>query len=235
MISTVAAACEALLREPGFNDFWVVSALPDCSYEEGVRNSKFRRALGLYRDAEMEPELLDCAALGINGNLQKILERPQFDLGEVRRNQGKGQDLILDNARVEVKLLFDGTFRSYYDVVARDWEKLGKVRASGHAGQLFLIVFFVQLPHRTYAGAARQAVHAGIEAQYGFLQTVLPLRPDWPPGGPQVHPLDVPEGRVREALERRFDLTAGEPGWFEIEAQLAGAGVGACIWEYPQS
>ena len=78
MIDTIAAACEALQREPGFNDFWVVSALPDFSYEEGVRNKKFRSALGLYRDADMDPDLLDCAALGINGNLQEGEERRPF-------------------------------------------------------------------------------------------------------------------------------------------------------------
>lgn len=143
----------------------------------------------------MSDELLSAAALGINGNLAVQLGR-ELGASAITRNQGKGQDLLFSGARAEVKLLFDCTHAKYYTCVAADWAKLGDLRSEGFPGPLFLVVFFVEMPGRTYFKERREVVHGGIVEQYRVLRRKLDVEPTWPSDGPAPHALKAPEATI---------------------------------------
>ena len=237
MIEKVAAACGAFVTEPAFNDFWLISCLTDYSFEEGGQDSKryFRQAMTEYGEAGVPRHLVAMALDGINGNLKTVLERPEFGLGPVRRNKRAGQDLEFAGAKAEVKYLFDGTYRKYYARAARDWQKLAAVRQGGFPGPLFFVVFFIELPGRTWFKKRREVIYPGIHNQYRALMSGLDVAPCWPEYGPVPHRLAQPEIPLRAAIERRFDRVYRTSGWFQLPEQMRDAAVAACVWEYAAS
>lgn len=218
-----------------FKEFWVLSSYLDWSFEEGIRNAAFRRVVDAYASAGLPRELLRVLKLGINGNLKEVLERPEFDLGVVVRNPGPGHDLLLQGARVEVKLVFDCTLPKYYGSVSADWDKLSAARFQGYRGRLFLVVFFVQLPARRYRKEARPTVHAGIRKQFAALRKVLTRDPVYPAGEPEIHFLSVPPTEHLAAGLRSYDALRGLPAreTDDLHQQLRDAAVGFSLWECP--
>ena len=237
MLNRVASACKALACD--FNDLWVCAGLTDWSYEEGDRNVHYARAIDSYAAAGAPAPLIDQMRRGINGTLADLLSRdPAL---HVKRNMGKGQDLIIEAAvghamaLVEVKLVYDCTFATYYPKVAADWDKLLKRRDEGYAAGLFLVVFFVQFPQYQYAGAAgrRQVVCAGIDGQFDRVRPLIPQSIAWPDERPFKHPLHPPsDGVVRDAIAKRFDAAFSLRGAeFDLNRQLQDAAVGVAIWQ----
>lgn len=235
ILEALASACRLLARSAEFNEFWVLSSYLDWSFEEGVRSAAFRRVVDAYVSAGLPRELVRVLKLGINGNLKEVLERPEFGLGGVVRNPGPGHDLLLDGARIEVKLVFDCTLPKYYVNVSADWDKLSVARFQGYPGRLFLVVFFVQLPGRRYRNEARPTVHAGIQRQFAALRKVLTRDPAFPSGGPDVHVLSVPATEHLAAGLRSYDARRGLPAreTHDLHEQLRDAAVGFSIWECP--
>jgi hypothetical protein len=226
-------ACRTLLRD--FNDVWVLSAITDYSFEEGNRSSHFANVVQSYVDSGVPAPLAAQMRKGINGNLAEVLA----SRGAVTRNKWKGQDLLLTGgdgteARVEVKQVFDCTLARYYDSVAADLEKLKGVRGRGFGGELFLVVFFVQLPNFRYAPrlGKRKVVCGGIVGQYERVCAAIGYKASWPDVRPFVVPLTMPrDEHVRAALQTRFEKVHGPASETALGDALEGAGAGMSLWE----
>jgi hypothetical protein len=236
-----------------FDEFWILAALTDASYEEGERSSDFKRSIDRYAQAGAPEWLLKQLRNGINGNLRAVLERANPTLGRVIRNVGKGQDLSYDAwkyapaASIEVKLVYDCTLPKYYPSVAADWDKLASLRSKGFSGDLFLTVFFVQMPRYEYpagrwAGRSRDSLsrqkylcHCGIAAQFSTLTRALPHSASWPlQGSPYVRKLTALIGEPLEVGRRRFEDFQPTVSWqFNAAQHLEDASVGAAIWQIP--
>ncbi|MDB5357027.1 MAG: hypothetical protein JWN24_3480 [Phycisphaerales bacterium] len=206
-LAVVSESCIELASK--FNDFWVVSALTDGSYEEGERNAHFKRSIEARAEAGVPESLLGLLREGTNGNLKSILERRGPGVGKVVRTKGKGQDLAFEKwengapAKIEVKLVYDCTLPKYYGSVAADWDKLQEVRLRRFAGDLFLVVFFVQLPGFDYpsgqwpgrakpAEARRKYLRTcEISSQFRELKKWLAHPQTWPSKGPHIHHLSA--------------------------------------------
>jgi hypothetical protein len=231
-LSLLQGACSELLRD---NDFWVLGALTDWSFEEGCRNKHLKEVVESYRHAGVAKEPLMRLSDGVNGCLKEILQRDNPDICPVARNKGKGQDLSCgsseNRARAEVKLVYDCTYRKYYPSVAEDYSKLGKVRRDGFIGDLFLVVTFVELPSYAYPPGgpwgARKVIVSGIDAQLGELARWLFAGPVW---GAGKQSLKVPSKEV-DAMERRFHAVFEKP--FAVWPSLKDAAVDAAIWQVP--
>jgi hypothetical protein len=97
-----------------------------------------------------------------------------------------------------------GTRNIHYVSVAEDRAKLERERSGGFQGDLFLVVFFVQMPAFDYprglwSGRDRESccrkdwlVKSGIASQYEELSRRLTAPPAWPNDGPRVRRLIVP-------------------------------------------
>ncbi|MGD0768895.1 MAG: hypothetical protein ABSB42_11980 [Tepidisphaeraceae bacterium] len=249
-MAVLATAVNAILSE--YNDFWVLSALTDRSYEEGDRNAEFRAEIEHYESAGIPESLVGQLRKGINGNLAEILETQNVGIGQVLRNKGRGQDLIFGPwerggvAMVEIKLVFDCTVAKYFPSVAADWIKLSMVRADQFDGDLFLVVFFATLPNYTYpagswfgvSGSSRDKYlrNCGIEDQLHKLRRFLHHVPCWPENGsPRAQTLRPLASEVSQGLAdlyRQNFRTSAAGGWsFQAPTHLRDGAVGVAIWE----
>jgi hypothetical protein len=82
------------------NEFWILAGLSDSSYEEGVRNAHFARVVRAYAEAGVPDVWLEQLRLGINGNLCAIIQDQLPSGYSVRRNQGRGQDVLITDEAV---------------------------------------------------------------------------------------------------------------------------------------
>src|SRR5436190_7591038 len=126
MFEVIRESCESLVTQ--FDDFWLIAAITDSSYEEGTRNSDYARAIYSFERAGVLPTALRQLRAGINGNLATVLESKSIG---ATRNVECGPDLELrrksssgEIALLEVKLIFDCTALKYYPAVAQDRVKL---------------------------------------------------------------------------------------------------------------
>lgn len=157
MLNLLRDCCEVLLR--GDDDFWVTAALTGCSYEtNGPEFCRVVRSLAPFGlPAGLSARLLK----GVNGNLAALVETRHPHLHPFSPNKswrGIRPDLHFGtpgtNGEVlaEEKGIHDLTEKKFYGggghshCAANDRNKLLKIRASGFQGQLFQIVFFLQLP-----------------------------------------------------------------------------------------
>ena len=225
-------ACQLLIRD--FNDFWLLSAITDYSFEEGDRSGHFKKVIASYLAAGAPAPLLLQMQKGINGNLADILATR----GVVTRNKWEGQDLLLARedgaeARVEVKQVFDCTVPKYYHSVAADMRNLRDVHQRGFTGALFLAVFFVQLPDFRYARhlGRRRVICGGIVRQYQRVSEAVSMAPFWPLDRPDTISLKLPQDEeMRTTLETRFRSVHGPAA--SVERSLEDAAVGVSLWEY---
>ncbi len=158
MRDSVSKACQTLLGEPYFNDFWLLSMVRDNSFEEG-NAGPHRRLIDRYKLAGVPVPLLDLLRRGINGNLATVLGRERSTLGPVLHNQGEGHDFYVGpdpfdpagHGCVESKLAYECTYQSYYKRIGGDYRtKLANTRRIDPGGDLFLVVFFVEVPSLDY-------------------------------------------------------------------------------------
>jgi hypothetical protein len=153
---------------------------------------------------------------GINGNLAEM-------------SDGNGNE-----ARVEINQVFDCTTSKYYHSVAADLRKLKEARP-GFAGELFLAVFFVQMPNLKYAKhlGPRHVVCVGIPQQYRQLSDVIGSEPFWTTHGPMTLALTLPKDeQTRTALEARFRSVHGPKSGLSVDDALKDATVGVSLWEF---
>jgi hypothetical protein len=226
-------ACRSLIRD--FNDFWVLSAITDYSFE-GDRSSHFSKVVKSYVTAGAPASLVTQMQKGINGNLAEILAAK----GAAKRNKWKGQDLLLTgadgtDARVEVKQVFDCTVPKYYQSVAADLKKLKDVSERGFIGGLFLAVFFVQFPNLRYARhlGPRKVFCEGILKQYQRVCKAIGVNANWPADHPEMVPLTLPrDQQIRAALEARFRSVHGTASDLSQSGLLESAAVGGSLWEF---
>jgi hypothetical protein len=250
-LKLLAEGCRNLVSK--FTNFWVLAALTEASFEEGVRNQRFKRYVASYQSVGIPDELLTQLRLGTNGNLKLVLERQNTHFGNVTRTTGKGQDLSYfpshgnRETKIEVKLVYDCTYAKYYNSVADDWNKLVRVRNEGFTGDLFLVVFFTQLPCYDYPpgtssrtqekslGRRRHLVNCGITAQYRELLRRLTREPAWPLEAPHIHKLSLPTTSILATVGAwlRADWIPDEPWQFVPALHLAEAAVGVAIWQIP--
>ena len=248
-LSTFASACKKLLDD--YNDFWVLAGVTDCSFEEGTRSDDFVKPCDSYADAGVTSPLLDQLRAGVNGNLATILSE-HCVAGSVVRNKWRGQDLHFQSspeaavAFAEVKLVFDCTLPKFYDLVAHDWDKLRAVQAGGFQGDLFLAVFFLQLPRHEYPGGrwygsakesprrSRYLMFPGIATQYAEVRRRLPDAPAWPGEPPYVRPLSSALTMVDAGVfNRRYAsiLEPDAPWQFDPAEHLIEAAAGVAVWQ----
>jgi hypothetical protein len=249
-LDTLTAACSKLLVD--YNDFWVLAGVTDCSFEEGTRSHDFRAPCESYRNAGVSGALLDQLIAGVNGNLAAILANTCV-CGSVRRNKWKGQDLGFQaskeapEALAEVKLVFDCTLPRFYELVAADWHKLVAVRQSGYSGDLFLAVFFLQMPRHDYPAGrwygktelprrARFVKFSGIDAQFAQVRKSLHVAPVWPDEPPFVQSLSPTLTMASaDVFDRRYShvLSTAERWQFDPAVHLQEAAVGVAVWQLP--
>jgi hypothetical protein len=245
-LELLIASCTHLLRS---NDaFWLIPALSDISYEEGVHHENFLRS---WTEEGLDQGLLQSLKAGINGQLFSYLEATtQFALLTRRTmRNGKFPDTFFQLkptdgiTEVQVKLLFDCTYTKHFDSVRLDMIGL-KERAHTNAHG-FLIVFFTQLPNFHYprgfwhgaskAATARACVKKGIDAQFRHLLGQLGVSPTWPAEGPLRHPLQLSEAlfeKVRTRLKRVFKPENPASNWEFAKEHLCDAQVGVAIWQF---
>lgn len=248
-LGALVQACRTLVSE--FNDFWVLSATTDNSFEEGVRAPALKRSVASFERAGVPAYLLDQVRIGINGNLASILLRQSPHLGPVRRNPGEGQDIVaglpgFERLAVEVKLVYECTYPKYYAAVAHDWAKLEAACWSGCPAALSLAVFFVELPAFEYPEGfwpgnphptkprTEYIINDGILSQFDRVNRALGLPPTWPGDGPFLAALHPPKDPlIRLALATRYaSFHPSRPWRFDPEDHLRGARVGCAVWEY---
>lgn len=246
MFDAIRAACVALTER--YDDFWLLAALSDWSYEEGIRggrNKGFGKAVDSFERAGVPAALVAQLRAGINGNLADVLRARGL---AVQCNPDCGPDLELTSptaspgrALIEVKLLFDGTLYKYYANVAADRDRLVGWKSPGM--ECVQAVFFTQLPCFHYpagrwygaskADPARQTRCLGIRSQFQKLMSAMPHQPTWPESGVHVHPLPFPTGVVtEELLLRRYQeiFIPSRPWNFNATEQLKNAQVGVALW-----
>lgn len=247
MFDTIRNACVYLTEQ--MNDFWLLAALSDWSYEEGIRggrNKGFSRAVDSFEHVGVPDTIIQQLRAGINGNLASVLRSHGID---VQCNPDCGPDLELqargastDRALIEVKMLFDGTLHKYYSSVAADRDRLLNWRSP--KVKCVQAVFFTQLPCFDYpigrwygaskSDKARQTRCLGIESQFNRLMSVMPQRPTWPESGVYIHELAFPTSVVTdEMLLRRYKhiFIPAHPWSFVAAEQLRNAQVGVALWE----
>lgn len=246
MFDAIRSACVSLVEQ--HDDFWLLAALTDWSYEEGIRggrNKGFARAVDSYQRAGVPAHVIQSLRAGINGNLAEVLRSQHL---EVQCNPDCGPDLGIvspeltpNRALVEVKLLFDGTLHKYYANVADDRRRLSNWKSPQI--ECVQAVFFTQLPCFRYpagrwygaskADPARQTRCMGIPSQFRRLMDVMPFKPTWPESGVYVHNLKFPTSVVTEdLLLRRYEqIFESTYHWnFNASEQLRNAQVGVAIW-----
>ena len=231
--SALIDACRSLIRN--FNDFWVFGSVTDYSFEEGDRSAHFKKVIRSYEAVGAPAPLLLQMRKGINGNLAELLAR----CGAVR-NKWKGQDLLLsdgngNNARVEIKQVFDCTHLKYYRSVAADLRKLKAVSEQGFAGGLFLVVFFVQMPNLRYAKrwGARRVVCVGIREQYRKVCEAIGAKALWPAEEPEMAALHLPaDEHTRTSFEARFESMHGPNSGLAVDGVVKDAAVGVAVWQF---
>lgn len=245
----LVAASEVLAAS--FADFWVLSGLTDCSFEEGDRNGAFKKPITSFENAGATPEVIRQMRQGVNGLLAELMGRA--NAAEVVRNKWKGQDLSYraagadHPASVEVKLVFDCTKTKFFvDDVMHDWKKLADQRAAGYVGDLFQVVFFLQLPRhdyprgrwyggKEYGNRRCYLQHVGIAAQYAQLMKMQQVAPVWPDAPPLVRPLAPVSTENAAAATSRFAsaFVPAKPWTFSLNDSACDAAVGVAIWQYP--
>jgi hypothetical protein len=247
-LGVLSQAMAASVRQR--QQFWVLSALTDRSYEEGDRNHGFSEAVSFYERAGVATEALSEMRLGINGNLRDLCAAGLPPGHLAQRNKWVGQDLRffdptgVEQARAEIKPLYDLTLDKHYWTTAADYDKLVRVRGEGFAGRLFLGVFFIQLPNYCYGPGRwygkpytkRRDQYSGtwgIAAQYRKLRAALRLPPRWPDGdAPHVEDVGWPGGWAK--LDEWFHGIHQPSGnWQFRPACLDGAAIAMAVWECP--
>lgn len=247
MLDIISQACTSLLN---YDDFFVLGALAEYSYEEGDRNPSFGQVVRTMEVAGLDTHVIADLRAGVNRNLFRLLGESGC-LDALNHNQCYGHDLELKcnatrrRAVVEVKVVYDGTFAKQYPVVALDREKL--IHAKRPDTDVFQVVFFTQLPYYTYPVAqwygqqkrwsSRSAylVKPGILRQYGYLRQYLTDEPTWPQGGPQIRYLNAPTPRVpsKKLCEWFAQICKPFDAWrFDPATHLAEAAAGVAVWQY---
>ena len=235
MLESLAVAGSRLAS---YSDFWLVSALGDCSFEEGERNKPhFPRYLESWADPEfpLPPTLVTDVRAGINDVLYGLVCQ-QPGVKPYQRNKSNGHDIVvLANGRpvsVEVKYLFDCTLAKYYGEVRLDREKAPD----------YQVVFFLSFPNyeRYTGGNLREIVkingRVGVAEQYAKVSSSMFLGPaSWPSDPP--HTVYLPQGteiitedRIRRRCRRRYGSRMVEE--FCAASHLSGAQVGFAIWDW---
>jgi hypothetical protein len=241
----VVSCCKQLLEQN--DDFWLVGALGDWSFEEGSRSSSFRNYVQTLRVQGFSERLTTCLDKGVNGNLAGcICQHPNVDASSVSQHQSRGSDIRFrtkDGVRVEVevKAVGDGTFAKSYPVVANDLLKLaGRPDKTTFA---YAVVFFIQLPHFDYPSGCwyssakrypgRTCVKKGIDTQFEYLMNFTKERPWWRDGEVHKHALSFALAGVEErTLRDRYSAVfrSDRPWSFEAVTHLRDAQVGCAIW-----
>jgi hypothetical protein len=242
--SIVAEACQTLATRN--DDFWIIGALGDWSYEEGCRNASFKRYLESWPLHVLPPGLEERLPIGINGNLAACFRQsPLLAPETVQQSQSRGSDIrftMPDGTRVEieVKHVFDGTIAKQYAVVAGDLAKLSA--RSDKDTIAYAVVFFTQLPHYHYpAGCwyseakrypARQCVERGIQRQIAHLCLHTKEPPTWPESGMFKHSLSLASTDILpETISGRYKaIFCPSVQWQFHAGHLKDAAVGCAIW-----
>jgi hypothetical protein len=227
-------ACLTVASE--FNEFWILAGLTDRSYEDGIKKRGFPNAVKRYTEAGVAGDLLLQLQNGVNGNLFDALQSEPLNKSVVRRT-GRGQDLTFTHAssdhtaKIEVKLLFDCSYSKHYQSTADDWDKLAKVRTSPSNDDLFLVVFFQQMPQYDYPGRKGYLNQCGIHAQFQKLRMHMAGKPAGPQNGLCVHQLAALTSQTHELASKGRPV---RPNWkLNPEIHLQDASVGFAIWQIP--
>jgi len=249
-LAVVSGASEAMCSR-SFNDFWLLAALTERSFEEGDRNRVFRESVVSYENAGVTGPLISQLRGGINERLASAIQQTGLAADPVMRNPSKGSDLKFSTrntgtpVEIEVKMIYDMTFKKYYTSIVDDIRKLEALRIAGFPGELFLIVFFIQLPGMDYpAGTWYQnkpcksrsgfLVVSGIQDQYKCLREQMTKAPIWPNAEPlPAYRLVHPTAEVSEHLLMRWFESVFQPRgpWkFTAATHLRDAAVGVAIW-----
>lgn len=246
MLRVLAEACAELASTD--DDFWLLAALSDFSYEEGTRNRRKSKSFLHYVESVeavgVDSKLLERLHGGINAALGNILQK-RPDVRQASRRTNGFPDVQFDDptahhADVQVKLVHDGTGRQYYDKVSAD--KATLARGSGARLQ---VVFFTQLPCFHYppgcwygeatSSPKRRCHEPGIARQSALVVAKLGAPPTWPAGEVFTHRLAFPTAHVDEALllARYQQVFKPDVPWpFVAAEQLKDAAVGVAIWQW---
>jgi hypothetical protein len=246
----VAEACKRTIERHA--DFWLLAALTDYSFEEGRRNDDLEHALRAIDEAAGDT----AASAKIRAGINSVL-REELSVGEgvcsVDRNQSRSPDLWVRrthgrSAAIEVKLIYDLTYKKYYWATKDDGPKLLALRAREPDVELYQVVFFVQLPALDYPGGRwygrdrvsrsrrKQTVWGGHSAQFSELMRLIVTPPAWPgtssPSRVDLLPLVAP---ATLDVARRWYQAALVPttAWnLRPEVHLVDAAAGAAIWQW---
>ncbi len=238
VLSILIDACSHLVSD--FDDFWLVAALSDWSYEEGIRAKGYRTYLESWTGAAALPDdLMACLKKGINGNLVDVLRQNPAVL-EAEPSPNRGPDIVITatdgGGRVQVKLVYDETLSKYFTEIAADRGKQCD----------YQVVFFTSLPNfnyvsgKWYRAQTRKARSSemnvvGIPLQLAKVVEKLGCRPNWPAGEAFVHSLPCGTAIVTEQLirNRYAQVFAPKTAWtFAAGTHLRDAKVGVAIWDW---
>lgn len=242
-------ACQSLLKTQ--NDFWLLAAITDRSYEEGTRNRGFRESVDSFQAVGVSAMLVQQLKKGINGCLADMIQFSPEILGQVTQNKSRVPDLMFRTKSaevyVEIKLVYDCTFLKYYPSVAEDALKLKMCAVPNR--ELIQIVFFTELPNYYYPSGTWYGkkwakdrrgwlVKRGIDDQFATLQRHLTSSPTWPAAAPYRQELQFPCEAIDEARLGRWFQSVFQPDnrWeFRAPEQLHGAAVGVAIWDWTRN
>lgn len=244
MIDLLRRACESCLASHG--EAWLLSALTDRSFEEGSRAPDFAESCRSMRDAGLPSAVLEDVAAGINARFERAI-RSLEPAATVLRNPSRVPDLEVcvgsERACIESKQIYDLTMPKYYPKVAEDGRKLREGASGVFEGELFQVVFFIQVPSFDYPrgrwygnkDCKARSGYAGIRGIQGQYRAVMSLigAATWPVGGPHVVSLealaDVP---IADTARRWMDqiFVPWEPWAFDPRTHLRDASVGVALW-----
>ena len=242
-LTALVGGCRSLIESN--DDFWLAASLEDWSFEEGVRNKRFREYVETWRAAGLCGKLIEELEVGVNGMLARLIAlQPGVLAASVRQNPDRGPDIefALESGRqafVQVKRFSECTLKKSYPHAAADIVKLDRLRGDSDR---FLAVFFVQMPNYDYPSGRwygrgypkRQTVMRTIDSQFALVMEGICNPPSWPNDGPYMRNLAIPSDRVSEQLIRKRFTSVFMPSYpwqFDGAIHLREARVGFAIWQ----
>src|SRR5688500_9299342 len=87
--SLVTGAASSLLND--YDDFWILSAVTERGFEEGVRNRNFAESVRSFADAGVPDDACTDLSLGMNGMLARLIGRLRSDV-TVTSQPSRGRD-----------------------------------------------------------------------------------------------------------------------------------------------
>jgi hypothetical protein len=250
LLKLVTDACKSLLQQ---DSFWLIAGMSDTSFEVGNAASYADFVSACHRSI-LNESVLEQLRPGINGNLVRQLRKRTEGKKSgviVSSPQARGPDILIRRdgdtaAKMEVKQTWEFTLPKYYLEIAEDRNKLHSERASGFSGELFQIVFLLELPNYRYPEArwyghshsidSRPPPPTNIRSQWDQVAAHIGHPPAFPAKKPPyVRPLVFPTAEItaRDVQEWFNGLCepVTPPFHFDAASQLRDAAAGVVVWQ----